>query len=241
MFEVGQFLHGPATVCVPAAPLRTNPLKRRKFVPANIAACVIGAAAQTVHETPRHVACEQGKSAVTSAAGCTLGVLAAVNCATPGAEQAAQAMVSPCEAVKTAGGESRRVAAARKKAAYSDEPSLKEAMNSIHKDKWLEAMQDELASLTENGVYELVTLPVSAAALSGKWVLKIKRGAQGEIERFKARYVVRGFEHVLGKDFHQTWAPVGHYTTLRCLLVVCVLEGLETVHLDIKCAFRMGN
>jgi hypothetical protein len=49
-------------------------------------------------------------------------VLAAVNCATPGAEKAAQAMVSPCKAVKTVGGESRRVAAARKKAAaYSDE------------------------------------------------------------------------------------------------------------------------
>ena len=121
--EVGQFLHGPATVYVPAAPLRTNPLIRRKLVPANVAACVIGAAAQIVHETPMHVACERGKSAVTSAADCSPGVLAAVNCATPCAEQAAQAMVSPCEAVKTAGGESRRVAAARKKAAYSDEPS----------------------------------------------------------------------------------------------------------------------
>ena len=92
-------------------------------------------------------------------------------------------------------------------------------------------MEDELASPTENGVYELVPLPESAAALSGKWVLKIKRGAQGEIERYKARYVVRGFEQVLGKDFNQTWAPVGHYTTLRCLLVICVQEGLETVHL----------
>ena len=173
------------------------------------------------------------------AADCSPGVLAAVNCATPGAEQAAQAMVTQCEAVKTAGGESRRVAAARKKAAaYSDEPSLKEAMSGLHRDKWLEAMRDELASLTENGVYELVSLPVSAAALSGKWVLKIKRGVQGEIERFKARYVGRGFEQVLGKDFHQTWALVGHYTTLRCLLVICVQEGLETVHLDMKCAFQ---
>ena len=72
------------------------------------------------------------------------------------------------------------MAAARKKAAaYSDEPSVKEAMKCIHKDKWLEAMQDERASLTENRVYELVTLPVGAAALSGKWVLKTKRGAQG--------------------------------------------------------------
>ena len=176
---------------------------------------------QTAYVTPRHVACERGKSAATHAADCSLDVLAAVDCATTGAEQAAQAMVTPCEAVKTIGVESRRVAAARKKAAaYSDEPSLKEAMKSIHKDKWPEAMQDELASLTENGVYKLVTLRVGAAALSGKWVLKIKRGAQGEIERFKARYVARGFEQVLGKDFNQTWAPVGHYTTLRCLLVI---------------------
>ena len=58
-------------------------------------------------------------------------------------------------------------------------------MNSIHRDKWLEAMQDELASLTENGVYELVSLPVGAAAFSGKWVMKIKRGAQGEIVRLR--------------------------------------------------------
>ena len=43
--EVGQFLHGPATVCVPAAPLRKNPWIRRKLVPANVTACVLGAAA----------------------------------------------------------------------------------------------------------------------------------------------------------------------------------------------------
>ena len=202
--EVGQFLHGSATVCVPAAPLRKHPLIRRKLVPANVAACVIGVAAtrmctKTAYVTPRHVACEQGKSTAMRAAACSPDMLAAVNCATPDAEQAAQAIVAPCEAVKTAGGESRRVAAARKKAAaYNHEPSLKEAMNSFYRDKWLEAMQDELASLTENGVYELVSLPAGAAALSGKWNLKIKRGAQGEIERQKARYVVRGFEQVLG-------------------------------------------
>ena len=101
--------------------------------------------------------------------------------------------------------ESRHVAAARKKGAdYSDEPSLKEATNSIHKDRWLEAMRDELASLIKNGVYELCSLPVGAAALTGKWVLKVKRGAQGEIERCKVRYVVRDFEQIHGQDFHET-------------------------------------
>ena len=42
------------------------------------------------------------------AADCELGVLAAVNCATLGADQAAPAMVSSCKAETTAGGESRQ-------------------------------------------------------------------------------------------------------------------------------------
>ena len=85
------------------------------------------------------------------------------------------------------------------------------------------------------------SLPVGAAALTEKWVVKIKRGAPGEIEQFQARDVFRGFQQVHGQDFHETWAPVCHYTTLRCLLVICVQEGLETVHLDINHAFHNGK
>ena len=106
--KVGSFLHGPVDVCIPAASLHKNPLIRQKLVPANVAACVIGAAptrmfTKTAYVSPRHVAGEQGRSTVTRAADCSP-MLAAVNCATPNSEQVAQAMVTPCEAVKTAGG-----------------------------------------------------------------------------------------------------------------------------------------
>ena len=71
-------------------------------------------------------------------------------------------------------------------------------MDSPYRERWLEAMREELASLIENEVFELCELPLGAAAPTGKWVLKIKRGAQGELERFKARYFVRGFEQIHG-------------------------------------------
>ena len=87
-------------------------------------------------------------------------------------------------------------------------------------------MRDELSSLIENEVFELCELPLGAAVLTGKWNLNIKRGTQGQIERFKARYVVRGSE-IHGLDFHETWTPVGHYTTPRCLLVICACENLR--------------
>ena len=39
----------------------------------------------------------------------------------------------------------------------------------------------------------------------------------------------------------ETWAPVGHNTTLRCLLGICACENLETMDVDIKCAFQNGK
>ena len=52
---------------------------------------------------------------------------------------------------------------------------------------------------------------------------------------------MRGFEQVYSLDVHEKWALVGHYTTTRCLSVMCGQEGLDTVHLDIKCAFHNGR
>ena len=74
-----------------------------------------------------------------------------------------------------------------------------------------------------------------------KWVLKMKRGAQGEIEQFKARYFAGRFTQIYGIHLSETWAPVDRYTTLRCLLAICVQEDLETRHVDIKCAFLNSN
>ena len=101
-------------------------------------------------------------------------------------------------------------------------------------------MLDELHSLSEHGVFEVCELPAGCRPLPAKWVLKIKRGAQGEIERFKARYVAKGFAQVYGFNFFETWAPVGRYATLRALLSIWVVWDLETKHIDIKSAFLNG-
>ena len=73
--------------------------------------------------------------------------------------------------------ESRCVEAARRNAArVRDDPTLNQAMACIHRERWLEAMLDELHSLSEHGVLgELV--PAGCRPLPAKWVLKIKRGA----------------------------------------------------------------
>ena len=54
-------------------------------------------------------------------------------------------------------------------------------------------MEKEINSLKDNDVWELVELPKDRNSVGSKWVFKVKTGADGSIERYKARLVAQGF------------------------------------------------
>ena len=58
---------------------------------------------------------------------------------------------------------------------------------------WYNAMKDEMDSMTNNQVWDLVELPKEAKVIGCKWVFKTKRDSLGNIERYKARLVAKGF------------------------------------------------
>ena len=72
-----------------------------------------------------------------------------------------------------------------------DPTSYEEAMRSVHSSKWLEAMEDEMKSMSSNGVWDLEDIPKGAKTVGCKWVYKIKRDSRGNVERFKARLVAK--------------------------------------------------
>ena len=67
--------------------------------------------------------------------------------------------------------------AARKRAAVViDEPDLNQAMNGPCREKWTEAINDELASMIQIAMLEMVELTLGFIPQTGKWVLKVERG-----------------------------------------------------------------
>ena len=54
-------------------------------------------------------------------------------------------------------------------------------------------METEMQSLKANKVRDLVELPKGRKAIGSKCVYKVKTGADGQIERYKARLVAQGF------------------------------------------------
>jgi hypothetical protein len=75
-----------------------------------------------------------------------------------------------------------------------EEPkTLKEALSGLNRTQWLSTIHVEVCSLQAKGVYHLVDYTLKMKVLESKWVFKVKRDQDGNIIKFKVRYIVKGF------------------------------------------------
>jgi hypothetical protein len=65
---------------------------------------------------------------------------------------------------------------------------------------WRVAMEDEYGALMSNGTWELVSRPRHSNVVTGKWIFTHKLRADGSFDRYKARWVLRGFTQHPGVD-----------------------------------------
>ena len=114
-------------------------------------------------------------------------------------------------------------------------------MNSDDSSKWVNAINEELKSMEQNSVWDLVELPNNCKKVGCKWVFKTKRDAKGNIERFKARLVAKGFTQKEGIDYTETFSPVSKKDSLRIILALVAHYDLELHQMDVKTAFLNGN
>lgn len=107
--------------------------------------------------------------------------------------------------------------------------------------KWTKAMEEEIIALERNQTWELVPKPRDVKPISSKWVYKIKRRADGSIERHKACLVARGFSQQYGLDYDETFSPVAKLTTVRVLLALATNKDWNLWQIDVKNAFLHGE
>lgn len=84
-------------------------------------------------------------------------------------------------------------------------------------------------------------MPSNRKVISCKWVLKLKHKANGEVDKYKARLVARGFTQEKGFDYNETYSPTAKFTTFRVLMAIAVHSDYHIHHMDVKCAFLNGQ
>ena len=71
-----------------------------------------------------------------------------------------------------------------------------------------------------NSVWTLVDPPEEVRPIGCKWIYIRMRGADGQVETFKARLVVKGYTQREGVDYEETFSPVAMLKSIRILLSI---------------------
>ena len=83
-----------------------------------------------------------------------------------------------------------------------DDPiNFRQTIENSNSDKWIEAMNQEYKSIQDNKVWELVPLLEGVKPIGCKWIFKTKRDSNGNVERYNARLVAKGYTQKEGIDF----------------------------------------
>jgi hypothetical protein len=115
--------------------------------------------------------------------------------------------------------------------------NFREAMASPQRDKWNAAMEAEIEAHRRNETWRLVEPPPGSKVLPGRWVYRLKRDASGDIMKFKARWVVKGYEQRYGIDYNETYASVVKAMSYRAIYVICAALNYEIWQMDFITAF----
>jgi hypothetical protein len=110
----------------------------------------------------------------------------------------------------------------------------------VHDPTWVDAMVEECDSIVKNSAWDIVPRPIDKSVVGSRWIYKVKQAADGSVEKYKARFVARGFSQIEGIDYDETFATVTRYSSIRSILALSAQMGWHIYQMDVKTTFLNG-
>ncbi|PKI72008.1 hypothetical protein CRG98_007624 [Punica granatum] len=101
-------------------------------------------------------------------------------------------------------------------------------------------MDDEISAIEKTDTWELTPLPEGKKSIGVKWVYKTKYKPNGDVDRLKARLVVKGYKQKLEINYFEVFAPVVRLDTIRLIITLAIQRGWKIHQMDVKSAFLNG-
>jgi hypothetical protein len=93
----------------------------------------------------------------------------------------------------------------------------------------------------KNDVWENVPRPKEKSVVTSKWVYKIKHATDRSVDKYKARFIARGFSQKEGEYYDETFAHVSRYTSIRAIMSLVSSIRWSLHHMDVKTTFLNGE
>ena len=95
--------------------------------------------------------------------------------------------------------------------------SFKEA---VEDPAWVDAMMEKYDSIVRNSAWEIVPRPEGKSVVGSRWIYKVKQATDRSVEKYKARFVARGFSQIEGINYEETFALVTRYSSIQTILAL---------------------
>jgi len=102
-------------------------------------------------------------------------------------------------------------------------------------------MDKEIATLEQAGTWVDVERPPGKNVVGSKWVFRLKRKADGTIDKYKAQLVARGFTQQYGVDYYDTYSPVAKLVSFRIILALAARYDWDVESFDFNGAYLNGE
>ena len=118
--------------------------------------------------------------------------------------------------------------------------TVKQMLQQEDAPSFIEAMKKEVEDHEKREHWEIVprsTMTSGKKTIMMVWSFKRKRYPDGRINKHKARLCAHGGMQQWGIDYWETYAPVVNWLSIRTLLAISLIHGLESRSIDFVLAF----
>merc|ERR1711966_113489 len=122
--------------------------------------------------------------------------------------------------------------------------TFKDMLKEDDRSDFVKAMAKEIEAHEERGHWVAVpriSMPSGTKTIQSIWAFKRKRHPDGTLNKHKARLCAHGGMQQWGINYLETYAPVVNWISIRFLLVLGEIVGLESQAIDFVLAFPQAD
>lgn len=94
--------------------------------------------------------------------------------------------------------------------------------------------------LKDANMEEIVSIPEGKSMVTLKWIYKTKHMVDGRKEKYKVRFLARGFSQKEGEDHKVIFTPISRYTSINIIICINTFMDWRLHQMDIKIFFLNG-
>lgn len=117
----------------------------------------------------------------------------------------------------------------------------KDFKDAIMNEIWCHSMVEDLGSIQDNKVCELVDLSNGHSIIKLKWVYKVKKDVEENLVKHEARLMAKANMQKQGVNFHEVFASVARMDLVRLLIALVTQESWRLHHMDVNSVFLSGE